>query len=262
MSHARALARLPLGRLASQLGLPDSTAARARLALLLVFADAVVGAAPLLWTSDAFGYEWSVGARLCALHRLLPRAARQRLFAHAVGGSQLPGAHTPTVTLDRARAADARARAADEPAAAMRASVLCQLQTQLGPSLGRSLRQRTRPFRVRLAGEASDDLGGPFREAIAEACLEISAPTAGLLAPTPNARDGAGAHRDCAQPAPAARSARELGAWHLVGQLVGSALRHDEPLVDLLLAPPVWRALRAGSLVRAAPEPAAALPRA
>mmetsp|Transcript_4802 Transcript_4802/g.11584 ORF Transcript_4802/g.11584 Transcript_4802/m.11584 type:complete len:429 (+) Transcript_4802:1012-2298(+) len=161
-------------------------------------------------------------------------------------GSLLPGAHTPTATLDRARAAEERVRAREDPLGAARASVLVQLASQLGGEIGHSVRQRTRPFRVRLAGEASDDLGGPFREAIAEACLDLSSGAASLLCPTPNAASGVGAHRDAWLPKPAAASARELRLFEFIGALVGSALRHDEPLMDLQLAPPVWRALRSG----------------
>lgn len=250
MPTARALARLSLNQTAARLGARDSEAARARLALLLGFGDAVGELAPLVWAGDAHGFGWTLGARLCALACVLPRLVRQKLWGRAVLSSQLAGAHTPTATLDRVRAAEARERARVDPVGAARSTVLLQMAAQLCVEMGHSLRQRTRPFRVRLAGEASDDLGGPFREAIAEACMDLAYGPAALLSPTPNSANATGSHRDCWLPKPEATSAREMKLFELIGALIGTALRHDEPLIDLQLAPSVWRALLFGPLVR------------
>ena len=105
------------------------------------------------------------------------------------------------------------------------------------------IRASPQAFRVNFVGEAADDHGGPYREAITQICGELQSGQLPLLLRCPNGRHGVGAGRDVYLPRPAASSARELGWFRFVGQLLGLALRQKETQLPLNLPSLVWKQL-------------------
>lgn len=48
------------------------------------------------------------------------------------------------------------------------------------------------PFSVQFVGEASIDVGGPYREAISQMCTELQSGALSLLIPSPNQKNDGG----------------------------------------------------------------------
>ncbi|RHW68570.1 Concanavalin A-like lectin [Trypanosoma brucei equiperdum] len=91
-------------------------------------------------------------------------------------------------------------------------------------------------------GEGAEDVGGPFREHISEMCRELMSTELPLFVPTANNVHNTGSYRDAFVPAASALSDTELSAYVFVGQLMGGALRNNEPL-GLFFPPLVWKFL-------------------
>lgn len=64
------------------------------------------------------------------------------------------------------------------------------------------LKRRDRAFKVKFAGEAADDYGGPYREVFTSLCSELQNESVlPLLLLTPNGQHNLGSNRDrCREP--------------------------------------------------------------
>ena len=79
----------------------------------------------------------------------------------------------------------------------MRNSIMAQLVQQLAHLDRLKLVRRDRAFKVKFAGEAADDYGGPYREVFTRLCSELeNEAVLPLLMPTPNGQQGLGSNRD------------------------------------------------------------------
>ena len=73
-------------------------------------------------------------------------------------------------------------------------------------------------------GEASDDYGGPYREAITNCCAELQSKASPLLVLSPNGQAGLGSNQGSWCLRPGATSPEQLQQCFFLGQLMGCAL--------------------------------------
>ncbi|RNF17898.1 putative ubiquitin-protein ligase [Trypanosoma conorhini] len=106
----------------------------------------------------------------------------------------------------------------------------------------RAFRTNKRLWGVVFLGEGSEDVGGPFREHIGEMCRELMSTSLPLFVPTANNVHNTGNCRDAFVPAASAVGTAELTAFVFIGQLMGGAMRNNEPL-GLFFPPIVWKFL-------------------
>lgn len=92
-------------------------------------------------------------------------------------------------------------------------------------------------------------MGGPFREVLREAALELchEEPEGGALrlfirSPNASGTEEDSYFRDCWIPRPAASDPKSLRGFFFAGRLMGAALRSGDPF-EVSLAPTVWRQL-------------------
>ena len=79
----------------------------------------------------------------------------------------------------------------------MRNSIMAQLVQQLAHLDRLKLVRRDRAFKVKFAGEAADDYGGPYREVFTMVCAELqNTSVLPLLLLSPNGQHNLGANRD------------------------------------------------------------------
>ena len=112
-------------------------------------------------------------------------------------------------------------------------------------------------WRVTFVGEGGQDLGGLFRESWREAAEDLAGGVGGLFVPSPNSSRGAGgvSQQETFVPNPnppviaAAGSGASSGSaseslkmLHFVGQLMGAALRSQQPLA-LEMPGIIWKRL-------------------
>ena len=74
-------------------------------------------------------------------------------------------------------------------------------------------------------------------------CAGLQAASSALLLLCPNGKHGLGDNRSAFVPRPAAASAAELRQFHFLGKLMGCALLQSQMVLDLELAPHVWKRL-------------------
>ena len=107
----------------------------------------------------------------------------------------------------------------------------------------KKLRRRDRAFKVKFLGEASDDYGGPFREAITNMCAELQHHPPRVKAPlfilTPNGQTGQGNNRSAYTVHP--QTSGKLGYFAFFGKLLGCSLLQRELNLDLELSDNVWK---------------------
>jgi hypothetical protein len=154
---------------------------------------------------------------------------------------QVSDADPTTVVLNRFKAARQRARAETERSGA--GTLFVQLHEQLGRVKPRALFRHDKGFRVNLSGEAADDHGGPYREALAHVCNELQSDALPLFIRTPNGVNGVGEHRDAFVPDPSASSALHMEWFYFLGMLLGLALRQKETQLGLSLPSVLWKQL-------------------
>ena len=87
------------------------------------------------------------------------------------------------------------------------------------------LRSEDQGFKVSLAGEGAQDVGGPYSEVISEISAELHAGKLSLFIPTPNSRSEVGEDRDQVMPNPRLTSPLDLSHFRAVGMLMGIAIR-------------------------------------
>lgn len=105
------------------------------------------------------------------------------------------------------------------------------------------LRRRDRAFKVKFVGEASDDYGGPYREALTNVCAELQCTSSPLFVLTPNGQHGLGSNRSAYTVRPSALSADALAHFTFLGKLIGFALLQRELALDLELCDHIWKRL-------------------
>ena len=105
------------------------------------------------------------------------------------------------------------------------------------------LRRRDRGFKVKFVGEASDDYGGPYREAVTNCCAELQSRGSPLLLLSPNGQADLGNNRASWCVRPQASSPLALQQFFFLGQLMACALLQTQMVLDLELCPHVWKRL-------------------
>ena len=144
------------------------------------------------------------------------------------------------VTVNRHRAAKER----PDRRAKMRNSIMAQLVQQLGHLDRVKLVRRDRAFKVKFAGEAADDYGGPYREVFTMLCSELeNEAVLPLLMPTPNGQQSLGSNRDRFIMQPASTSAELLQWYEMLGVLMAMSLLQKETVVSLSLCSVFWKQL-------------------
>ena len=73
---------------------------------------------------------------------------------------------------------------------------------------------------VKFVGEASDDYGGPYREAFTNMCAELQCGSSSLFVLTPNGQEGQGDNRSAYTLRPSACGPRELSQFAFLGKLM------------------------------------------
>eukprot|EP00467_Chlorarachnion_reptans_P018877 CAMPEP_0114519404 /NCGR_PEP_ID=MMETSP0109-20121206/18986_1 /TAXON_ID=29199 /ORGANISM="Chlorarachnion reptans, Strain CCCM449" /LENGTH=638 /DNA_ID=CAMNT_0001700143 /DNA_START=166 /DNA_END=2083 /DNA_ORIENTATION=+ len=91
-----------------------------------------------------------------------------------------------------------------------------------------------RGYKVDLKGMSSVDLGGPYRQTIANMCEELQSPKLNLLCKSPNHNNGLNKYPKLWLPNPGATSETERRALKFLGKLMGMAFRSTMVLpIDL-----------------------------
>eukprot|EP01012_Entosiphon_sulcatum_P008571 TRINITY_DN14699_c0_g1_i1.p1 TRINITY_DN14699_c0_g1~~TRINITY_DN14699_c0_g1_i1.p1 ORF type:complete len:4388 (+),score=508.78 TRINITY_DN14699_c0_g1_i1:36-13199(+) len=103
-------------------------------------------------------------------------------------------------------------------------------------------RNSKRLWAVAFAGEGADDVGGPYRQCLADICTELMSDAAPLFIPTANQMHNIGEHRDRFLPNPSASQPVHLRMFQFIGRLMAGCLRGNEPL-PLALSSIVWKAV-------------------
>jgi len=83
---------------------------------------------------------------------------------------------------------------------------------------------------VQFAGEASIDVGGPYRESLTNAVADLQSSATPLFILCPNGRNSVGLNREKWIIAPSANSSLHLSMFEFVGVLMGIALRTKQTL--------------------------------
>lgn len=239
---------------AGLLGGTSEEEARARFGLLQVFNVAVQKMFKYVFT----GYTdrpHTLGAELAALRELLFAEVKLQFWAQMLDASApiqppkwIKEHPPPVITVNRHRAAKER----PDRRAKMKNSIMGQLVQQLLHVDRALLVRRDRAFKVKFAGEAADDYGGPYREVFTMLCSELeNEQVLPLLLQTPNGQHAAGSNRDKMIIQPASTSAELLQWYEMLGALMAMSLLQKETVVSLSLcsaaggqraAYPVWTA--------------------
>ena len=83
-------------------------------------------------------------------------------------------------------------------------------------------------FNVTFVGEASIDAGGPYREALTQACTELQSAVLPLFIPSPNQKNESGLLREKWIINPSAKSTTHLEMYKVLGGWIGYAMRTGE----------------------------------
>ena len=97
-------------------------------------------------------------------------------------------------------------------------------------------------FNAGFVGEASIDVGGPFREALSQAWSEMQSPILPLLIPSPNQKHNQGLFREKWIINPSAKTTVHLDMFRILGCFIGFAIRTEE-FLNLDLPSIFWKKL-------------------
>jgi hypothetical protein len=97
-------------------------------------------------------------------------------------------------------------------------------------------------FDVKLAGEGSIDIGGPFRELLTNLCAEFESTALPLLIKSPNNRNNHGYNRECFCLNPASVSPTHKELFILFGNFLGFSIR-TKSAMDYHFPPIFWKQL-------------------
>jgi len=115
---------------------------------------------------------------------------------------------------------------------------------QLSDVERRVMVRRDRCFKVKFAGEAADDYGGPYREVFTMLCSELqNEAVLPLLLQTPNGQHNVGSNRDRFIMQPSALSTEHLQWYEFLGVLMAMSLLQKETTISLSLCSVVWKQL-------------------
>jgi hypothetical protein len=101
-------------------------------------------------------------------------------------------------------------------------------------------RKNQQVFQVTFVGEGSIDVGGPYRECLANACADLMGINTSLFIPCSNRKNAVGLNREKFVPNPSASSSTHIAMFEFVGVLMGIALRTSETL-NLDLPSLLWK---------------------
>jgi len=189
----------------------------------------------------------TLGAQLCSLRELIFAEVKQSAWAKMLDATApihdskwCKANPPPVVTVNRHRAAKERT----DRRGKMKHSIFAQLHSQLQVVDVDQLKRRDRAFKVKFAGEAADDYGGPYREVFTSLCSELqNEEVLPLLLLTPNGQHNLGSNRDRYVMQPASTSAELLQWYEFIGVLMGIALLQKETVLGLNLCSVIWKQL-------------------
>jgi len=181
----------------------------------------------------------SIAQSVIAFRGYVFRAVRAELVKSITKATNGRGEHVK-ITVNRVMAARHRQNPTEDPEG--RRSLFGQTHSLLSSVHSRMFRTSQRFWSVVFAGEGAEDVGGPFREHIAEMCHELMSGALPLFVPTPNNRHNTGKSRECYFPSQKATSSYYMSMFRFLGQLMGGAMRSAEPL-GLYLPSIVWKRL-------------------
>jgi len=123
-------------------------------------------------------------------------------------------------------------------------SVFGQLFSQLRLNKYETYRGRKNQqmFNVTFLGEGSVDVGGPYRECVANMSADLMSKNTPLFIPSPNKRNDVGLNREKWVINPSCTSSLHFAMYEFVGVMMGIALRTGETL-NLDLPPLLWKKL-------------------
>jgi len=159
-----------------------------------------------------------------------------------LGLSAAPTYAAPRVTVNRIRASRLRE---EGTSAALQGSVFHQLFQQMRShpvANFRNLAVDQQVWNVQFLGEGSIDVGGPFRESVANLSADLMSANTNLFLLSPNGASSVGLNRSSYVPSPSASSTQQLAQLEWLGALFGVALRTKLPLT-LDLPSTVWKSL-------------------
>jgi alpha-tubulin suppressor-like RCC1 family protein len=104
-------------------------------------------------------------------------------------------------------------------------------------------------FNVTFVGEASIDAGGPYREALTQACTELQSSAVPLFIPSPNQKNESGLFREKWVINPSAKSTTHLEMYRIFGGLIGYAIRTGE-FLNMDLPSIFWKQILEAPLER------------
>ena len=125
---------------------------------------------PLVHTGLPRKGDSTLGGRICALRGVVLMEIKLSALEQSIA-STTSDTDATIVMLNRFKATKLRARAEAERSGA--GTLFSQLHTQVARVKPRALCRPDKAFRVNLVGEAADDHGGPYREALAEISREV-----------------------------------------------------------------------------------------
>lgn len=104
------------------------------------------------------------------------------------------------------------------------------------------LKRKKSCFKVNFVGEAADDYGGPFREALSQMCDELQEDSLPVLIRVPNGTHSVGLNREKFMPNPAASSPFYLKWFQFMGLVMAIGLL-SKNILPLDLPPMFWKLL-------------------
>lgn len=123
-------------------------------------------------------------------------------------------------------------------------SIICQLSKIYDncDAPYRFRRKGEKPWRVCFTGESGIDVGGPARELVYEASIDVITPECGLFIKVPNARNNIGENREYIIPISKPGFEKAKKCYKFVGVLLGICIR-TSIVQDFSFAPFVWNYL-------------------
>ena len=229
-----------------QLAGMSSEAMQSMFVLLILFNEVLEGHLSLVFTGYADNMQ-TLGAQLCMLRELIFPEVKQAAWTKALDNTAqvqdtawIKENPPMAVTINRHRAAKERADRRER----MRHTVFSQLYSQLQFADVNQLKRRDRAFKVRFAGEAADDHGGPYREVFTSICSDLqNAAAMPLLLLSPNGQHGLGTNRDRYIVDPSATTPELLKCFEFIGQLAAIALLETETVLSLNVCSVFWKQL-------------------
>ncbi|CAD2219656.1 hypothetical protein AGDE_14307 [Angomonas deanei] len=146
------------------------------------------------------------------------------------------------LTVNRRRAlstlSDPRATRAER----IESSLFGQIYKLISDKPASMFRSGRKLWGITFLGEGADDVGGPYRESIAQICTELMSDKLPLFLPSANQQNNTGTNRDLFVVNPSLNSQQDLDLYRFLGRLIAGCLRRSE-LLSLSLSPVVWKDL-------------------